>query len=286
MKKRMIKIQKDQKSRVPVRRFRVLMTGFLLLQIFTGYAQKQDNPFAVNESARYGAYYNWNFIWMNAGEVSFFCDTMQYRDQKAWHLKAMGKTFKTYDIFYTVRDTFETFLSYPGFTPLWFKRIVNHGRGSSSHEYDFFPEEGKVVSHIHREKEDPFTSQLPYIEGIHDLLSSAYYFRGFDFDKMKSGEKTNFKMLVDNKNENLYFRYLGIEEVKTRNGRKFRCHKVSVWLLGGDFFPEGEYMKIWFTADRNRLPVMVETTILVGSVKGILLDATNLKYPLTSEIKK
>ena len=90
-------------------------------------------------------------------------------------------------------------------------------------------------------------------------------------------------MLVDRKIDDLYVRYLGIENVKTRNGKEFRCHKVSVYLLQGDFFPEGEYMKVWFTDDQNHLPVQVETEILVGSVKALLLDTKSLKYPLTSE---
>ncbi len=264
---------------------RLLIAGTFFFQVFPGFAQEKEHPFAIGESAVYGAYYNWNFIWMNAGEVRFDCDTAVYHGQSAWHLKAVGKTFKAYDIFYSVRDTFESFLSYPVFTPLWFRRVVNHGKGHSSHQYEFFPGTGKIISNIHREKEKPFSDQLPYVTGIHDLLSSAYYFRSFDFDHMQKGQKVNFKMLVDNKNENLYFRYQGTEQVKTRNGRSFLCHKVSVWLLEGDFFPEGEYMKIWFTADRNRLPVMVETKIVVGSVKAILLNEKGLKYPLSSERK-
>jgi hypothetical protein len=91
-------------------------------------------------------------------------------------------------------------------------------------------------------------------------------------------------MLVDKQVDDLYFRYLGTEIVKTRNGKKYRCQKVSVYLLQGDFFPEGEYMKIWFTDDRNHVPVQVETEILIGSVKALLLETKSLKYPLTSLI--
>jgi hypothetical protein len=92
-------------------------------------------------------------------------------------------------------------------------------------------------------------------------------------------------MLLDRKVEDLYFRYLGKENVKTRNGKLYRCQKVSVFLLQGDFFPEGEYMKIWFTDDQNHLPVQVETKIQVGSVKALLIETKSMKYPLSSLIK-
>jgi len=44
-------------------------------------------------------------------------------------------------------------------------------------------------------------------------------------------------------------------------------------------------MKIWFTDDKNHLPVQVETEVLVGSVRALLLEPKAMKYPLTSQIK-
>lgn len=284
MKKRVRKVR-NQLAGISGKLTGFLLTGFLFFQFFRVVAQKNELPLVPGETILYGAYFNWHFIWINAGDVQFTCDTFQYRNQRTWHLKALGKTYKAYDIFYTVRDTFESILSYTGFEPLWFRRVVNHGKGHSLHEYHFSPYEKKIISYIDREHEKPFADQLNYSTGVHDILSSAYRFRGFKFDSLKTGQKVNFTMLIDNKIEELYFRYLGTEKIKTRNDREFLCHKVSVWLFEGDFFPEGEYMKIWFTADQNRLPVLVETKILVGSVKAVLLKEQKLKYPLTSEIK-
>lgn len=256
-----------------------------MFPVLSGRAQTDRYPFKAGENALYGAYFNWHFIWINAGDVLFRSDTIRYKGQNAWHLKAVGKTFKAYDMLYTVRDTFESVLSYPGFDPLWFRRAVNHGKDHSLHQYTFLQKEGKILSYVKRGKEKAFSGQLSWSKGVYDLLSSAYYFRGYEFEKMTPGQKVNFRMVIDNTAEELYFRYLGTEKVKTRAGREFLCHKVSVWLLEGDFFPKGEHMKVWFTTDQNRLPVMVETKILVGTVKAILLNEQKLKYPLTSEIK-
>ncbi len=261
-----------------------LFVGLFFLQIISLKAQRIDQPFSSGESALYGAYYNWHFLWVNAGEVSFSNDTVQYENQLAWNFKAIGKTYKGYDLFYTVRDTFESYVSHQNFHPLWFRRAVNHGSSYSLHEYNFSMENGQIESKIKRDKEEAFIDQVTYVPGVLDLLSSAYHFRGFNYDNMDLGQKVNFTMLVDNKVEELYFRYQGIEKIRTREGRKFQCHQLSVWLMEGDFFPEGEHMRIWLTADKNHLPIMVETKIRVGSVKAIFLGAENLKYPLTSEI--
>ena len=262
----------------------LLFTGLLLKSGQSALAQSFPLPFKSGERAIYGAYYNWHFVWVHAGEVSFHCDTLSFRGKPSWNFWAAGKTFKAYDVFYTVRDTFCSVVSFPDFNPVWFRRVVHHGRAYSSHEYEFRAGEGTVLTKIHRDRQEPFADRLAYTPGIYDLLSSAYRFRSYDFDRMEPNQKVPFSMLIDNRSESLFFRYLGKEIVKTRNGRRFLCHKVSVWLLDGDFFPEGENMMVWFTADENRLPIMVETEIVVGSVKAILLDARQLKFPLTSEI--
>lgn len=249
------------------------------------WGQKMEYPFKSGEYALYGAYFNLNFIWIQSGAVEFKADTMQYKQQTAWHLKAVGKSFKAYDLLFSVRDTFETFSNYSTFMPIYSRRVMNHSKENSVHQYWFEPNSGEIITQINQDKKPVYQSSLPAQENTFDLLATAYYFRKFDFNKLFIGQKVPYRMLIDRKVADLFFRYLGKENVKTRNGQEYRCHKVSVYLLRGDFFPEGEYMKIWFTDDKNHLPVQVETEVLVGSVKALLLETKSMKYPLTSEIK-
>jgi hypothetical protein len=263
----------------------LLMFFSVFFSPFGATGQNADFPFKSGEYARYGAYYNWHFVWIQSGDVEFTADTIPYKEQKSWHLKAIGKTFKAYDVLYTVRDTFETYCNYNTFRPVYSRRVLNHAKDHSLHQYGFDYSTGKISVRIKQEKKPVFQSTLPVQENTYDLLATAYNFRKFDFSKLFVGQKVPYRMLVDRQVDNLYFRYLGKENVKTRNGKEFRCHKVSVYLLQGDFFREGEYMKVWFTDDKNHLPVQVETEILVGTVKALLLETKSLKYPLTSQIK-
>ena len=248
-------------------------------------SQTNNYPFKSGEYARYGAYYNWHFIWIQSGDVEFRADTLKYNQQEAWHLKAVGKTLKAYDLLYTVRDTFEVFCNYNSFNPLYSRRVLNHAKNNSVHQYTFDYTTGKIATRIKQEKKPVYQSNIPVQENTYDLIATAYNFRKFDFNKLFIGQKVPYRMLIDKQVFDLYFRYLGIENVKTRNGKEYRCQKVSVFLLQGDFFPEGEYMKIWFTDDQNHLPVQVETKIQVGSVKALLIETKSIKYPLSSLIK-
>lgn len=270
--------EKQQPGRV---RFACALLVLLTALIFPGKTSAQpDYPFRSGEYARYGAYYNWHFIWIQSGEVEFFADTTSFRNQTAWQLKAIGKTFKAYDLLFTVRDTFLSYCSYNEFKMIDSRRAINHGQNHSTHQYWQDTRSAKINVKITAGNKPTYSGIIEYEPGMYDLLATAYSFRRFNFDKLFVGEKVPYRTIIDKKVDDLFFRYLGKEKIKTRAGQEFLCHKVSVYLLQGDFFPEGEYMKIWFTDDRNHLPVQVETEIAVGSVKAVLLDARHLKYPL------
>ena len=268
---------------------KLVLCFFLLIQLslFQSKAQDLELAFGPGEKLDYGAYFNWHFIWVHAGEVNFLTDTLSCDEKKCWNIHASGRTFKAFDILYAVRDTFESKMTTNPFSPLHFRRVINHGKNHSRHEYWFNDEKEKIFSEVQRREDDqPFQDTLNYNGANFDLLSTAFFFRSYSFDEMEKGEVVKFKILVDNHLEQLFFTYLGVEEVKTREKERFRCHKVSVMLIEGDFFPKGEHMKIWFTDDENKIPVIVETDITIGSVKGVLKGYDNLKYPLTSKIFK
>lgn len=279
------KKEPGKKQKVTISLLRLYLLAALFLCAVKVSGQQKEFAFKSGETALYGAYYNWHFIWLQSGEVHFRADTMQYHHQKAWHLKAVGKTFKAYDLVYSVRDTFEVFCLYDSFRPLYSRRAINHADHHSIHQYFFNYSTNKIAVKIAQDHQPAWSASIPVMENTYDLLATAYHFRSFDFNKLSAGQKVPYRMLLDRKVEDLYFRYLGKENVKTRTGKVYRCQKVSVFLLQGDFFPQGEYMKIWFTDDRNCLPVQVETEIQVGSVKALLIEPKSLKYPLTSLIK-
>lgn len=266
------------------RTFKIIVSLFLLLTGMQSFSQEPDFPFSNGEYGKYGCYYNWHFIWVYSGNVDFFTSKEKYKGDDCWHFKAEGNTFMPYDLLYKVRDTFQVYTSIKPFQPLYFNRVLNHGKHESKHQYIFDQKKGLAYSTVKRDGQKMFRDTLVLGTKTYDLLSTSYFFRGFDFNTYKKGQKVPYRMLVDNAIEDLYFHYLGTEIIETRNDRKFNCHKISVQLMDGDFFKAGEYMKIWFTNDKNKVPIQVETEILVGSLKVVLLETKSLRYPLEAEI--
>ena len=152
-------------------RFLILL---LLFPIFFSpeqvFGQVKDYPFKNGEYARYGAYFNWHFIWIQSGDVEFKADSVYYNQQNAWHLKAIGKTYKAYDLLYPVRDTFDVFCNYDTFNSLYSRRVINHAKNISEHRYTFDYSAGKIATTIKQEKKPLFYTSLPIQENTFDLL--------------------------------------------------------------------------------------------------------------------
>jgi len=241
-------------------------------------------PFLSGERVTYRAVYNWGFIWVNAGDVVFTVSDTIYNSQSAWHLKSEGWTLKQYDWFYKVRDRFESIVYKEGYKPVWFERDTHEGSYESYNHYQFrYPtEEIEIIS---RTSDRPYKQEvLPLKPCTFDILSAIYYCRSIDFSKYSIGEKIPLTMAVDNEIFELFIRYLGKEKLTTREGNSFNTIRFSVMLVEGTIFKGGEDLFVWVTDDMNKIPILVEAKILVGSVKAVLSGMEGLKYPVASRI--
>ena len=92
-------------------------------------------------------------------------------------------------------------------------------------------------------------------------------------------------MFLENEVHHLYIRYLGREEIKTRYGT-FKAIRIKPLLVAGTIFTGGEHMTVWVSDDQNRIPVRIESPILIGSIKVDMTGYKNLRFPFSSLQKK
>ena len=109
--------------------------------------------------------------------------------------------------------------------------------------------------------------------------------RNLDTDGMKKGDKIAVKMLFDKEIYPIHIRYNGKEKKDVRNLGKFNTIKIHPDLVAGNVFKDGDKMTIWVSDDKNKIPLIIESPVSVGSVKAVLKSYKGLKYDLESEIK-
>ena len=233
-----------------------------------------NQAFQAGESITFKVYYTLAGVYIAAGEATFTVVLENLYDKPVYHVTGAGKNYSFLDNFFKVRDKYESFIDTATLQPLKFLRNVSEGSYRKYENVSF-----NKTAHTAITNSGVFKTP----DCIQDVLSTMYYARNIDFDKMKPGDKIPFSMFLDNQVYNLYIRYVGKEIIKTKYG-KFRAIKIKPLLIKGTIFEGGEKMTVWISDDANHIPVRVESPISVGSVKVDMMDFKNRRTPLNSLI--
>jgi hypothetical protein len=233
----------------------------------------RNTAFQAGEQLTFKVYYTLG-VYVTAGEATFRTTLERMNNKPVYHIVGDGKTYNFYDNFFKVRDKYETYIDTATLQPLKFVRNVYEG-GYKKYENVTFNQAANTA----------VTSDgvFPVPNCIQDVLSSIYYARNIDYSKYQVNDKIPFSLFLDNETYNLYIRYLGKENIKTKYG-KFRAIKFKPLLIKGTIFEGGEKMTVWVSDDANRIPVRIESAISVGSIKVDMMNYQNLRYPLSSLI--
>jgi len=255
--------------------------GFLM-----GQCSDQKFSFQPGEKITYEVVYNWGIIWVDAGAVYFKTDTANYNDKTVFSFEAFGTTYQYYDWIFKVRDLYQSKLDTQSFQPLWFQQKTLEGNLKSINQYDFDVENRQIITHIQHFSKAIKTDTLPLETCRFDVLSAIYYARNINYDHFKPGDKIPVKFIIENEFYELFIRYIGKETIRNRTGKKYRCIKLSALLVEGTIFKGGEDLVVWITDDQNKIPVMAQAKILIGSVKAYLTGYEGLKYKSAAEVEQ
>ncbi len=243
--------------------------------------ETKNQVFMPGEKIVYKLYYNWNFVWLAAGEVTFLVHELD----DFYHIMVRGRTYESYEWFYKVRDNYESYLDKETLLPRIHIKDVNEGGYTRYDRTSFDQAAGKAISSRGRTRDDLEDQEIALDECMHDLISIVYYARNLDYKDMQKGQEIPIKILMDRDIHPLSLKYLGAEpNLKVRNGGRYNTQKFSPQLIAGEVFKEGDEMKIYVSDDQNRLPVLIESPVSVGSVKAVLKSYEGLRFPMTAKV--
>ena len=234
----------------------------------------RNNSFHAGESLSLIVFYNALGIYINAGTANITVNSERLFNKPVFHIVGTGSTNSKYDWIFKVRDRYETYIDTVTLQPYKFIRSISEG-GYKKYENITFNQTANTA----------ITTQgvFKVPNCINDVVGAVYYARNIDFNKYKPGDRIPFFMFLDNEVYNMYIRYEGKQTVKTRYG-KFRAIKFKPLLLKGTIFEGGEKMTVYVSDDANKIPLRIESPLLVGSVKVDMMSYDNLRFPLTSLI--
>ncbi|PVX52213.1 uncharacterized protein DUF3108 [Balneicella halophila] len=237
----------------------------------------ENNAFTAGEKLEFTGYYNWGLLWVNAGKITMNVKKTEFLGKPAYELKGIGRNAKAFDMFFSLRDTLTSVVDKETLIPYSLDRITNEGSYKARHVYTYNYSNNTINAFINKKGKQK-NSSIPFNGCVTNLMNVLYYARNIDYEALNKGDRIPIKMLVDAEISNVEIRYRGKEEIKTKSGLKVKCYRITPVLPNGAMFEDGDGMSVWLTQDENKVPVMVEAKIRVGSVKGVLKNYSGLKH--------
>ena len=232
-------------------------------------AYLKNSTFNAGETIKYKLKYG--FLTAAQATIQVVETDIKFDNKPTYHLSVQGSTSGTFDIFYKVRNRYDSYIAQKEFTPFLYTENINEGNYTRNDKVRFYQEEQKVIG-----KKGTFKSTESQ---TFDLVSAYYFARNLDLSNVKQGDKFRLNYFLDDEITPLTIEYIGKETIATNLGN-IRCLKFSPSIKPGRVFRRDSKLYLWVTDDGNRIPVRAEAGIIIGSVVMEITSANGLKQPL------
>lgn len=263
-------------------------TTFILVVLFSLFTFTElsaqcrltNTAFASGEDIRYDLYLNLGFLNARAGRGSLSVTEANYRGENAYKTVMMLNTSGLAGNIYTVNDTLTSFVDMD-LRPLLFTKEAFEGKDYSVERQSYTYEGDKVKIRAYRvwNGEEQFDEIVTSDQCTYDYLSVIPYIRNLNYTGMKPGDRHHIRFISGRKHVNMYVNYLGISTVKANNGKKYEVINLSMTILDEAFTNQKDALKASLTNDKNRIPVIIDTTLKMGTIRAVLKDVSGTRHP-------
>ena len=233
----------------------------ILLIVFSTsiHAQENESAFKDGEWLRFKISYGW----FDATTATVKLEKKNYEQKQLYHISSKARTTGLIDVFFSVRDHYQSYIYPDSFKPYKFIRKVNEG-GYTKDKAIYFNHQN-LKAEVHNYKRDTI-SEHDIKSQTQDLVSATYYLRNMiNIEKLEKGDEFLLNLFFDEENFDFKTVYLGEEVIKTDFGR-INCIKFRPYVQTGRLFDEKESVTLWVTKDKNKIPVKIKAKLAVGSL--------------------
>jgi hypothetical protein len=255
---------------------KIYLLTIFLMTLFDAQAQElplvKEPVFQEGEVLQYKLRYG--IITAAEGIIKVLKSDLKFNNKATYRLVVDAKTSGTFDVFYKIRDHYDSYIDKTDLTPYFYQEDIKESSYKRQDKARFYQDTKKVVSN-----KGTFTTPT---NQTFDLVSAYYFARSLDITKLKIGEQFKLNYFLGKEIHQLQIKYVGKELVKSKLGN-IRCLKFSPSIEPGRIFRKDSSLYLWITDDGNRVPVKAQVEIIVGAVTMEIKSATGLKYPLAKE---
>ena len=215
-----------------------------------------------------------NYGFVTAGIAVMAIPTIKrISGREAYHVTFEVNSVPSFDMFYKVRDRYETYIDVEGLFPWRFEQHIREGGYTRDFSAFFDQRKGKAKT-----SEGEYSIPLY----VNDIVSAFYYARTLDYSNMKVNDLIHLQNFYKDKVYNLDVKFLGKEVVEVPAG-KFECIIVEPLVKEGGLFKHEGNIIVWLTNDELKMPVKVRTKVVIGYVEAKLTNYEGLAGELRAK---
>lgn len=261
-----------------------LLALFFLFAFAPQWVQAQckitNTAFKSGENIKYDLYFNYGIVNAKAGTGSLSVTESNYRGQSAYRTYMLLNTSGLVGSMYAVNDTLTSYIDMD-LRPLLFTKEAFEGKDYSTERQSYSYSGDRINVRAMRtfRGNQEFDETVSTSQCAYDYLSILPYIRNLDYTGMNKGDKKNIQFLSGKDIVNMSINYLGTSTIKANNGKRYEVINLSMTILDDAFTNPKEAIKASLTNDSNRIPVVIDTNLKVGSVRAVLRDVTGVRNP-------
>ncbi len=234
--------------------------------------QVNNESFTYGEKLTFTVYYDSYLtgkVTAGTGSLEVSSESVDVSGRKTYHIVGEGKSKGAFNLFFKVNDRFESWVDEEYLIPWKFKRDTHEGSYDYRDEVKFNQFTGSYSSSRANKK-------MPL--GTHDIISAYFHARNIDFSGMKPGDIYPINFILDDSLYLSVIKFIDREVVTTELGT-FHCLHFKPMVVTGAVFSQPYPMDLWISDDKNHIPILARSAVIVGSVKMELVKYKGLKNP-------
>ncbi len=192
------------------------------------------------------------------------------------HIVGTANTTGLFNLFFRVENRYDSYIDEQSMSPYRFTRNIREGRYRRNDDVSFDHEQKLAFSN---------RDTIPIPPYVQDIISAFYYARTFSMDSVEVGDAFYVDFHLSDSVYVTRILFEGYEQIKTRLGT-FNTMKFKPQVQEGTVFDQPYPMTLWISDDENKIPILVESGLVVGSVRLELIQFAGLRNTIRSFVPK
>ena len=240
------------------------------------------DPWKSGEKIVFNISYNWHAVQTDVAKGTLTIKQEPLNGEQVWHTSMSMQTAPFFDVFFKIREKFDSWFALKGVEPRKFYRDTKEGDYYAINDYIYDRNAGVIHANLDYSNRDKETLDIPYGDCTYDVTALFYFARRMDFANMAPGTVQKISIAIDKDVQQVNLTYRGKENKWVKGVGTIAAHKIGIALNKGDVFEGNEDAIIWFSDDDNRIPVAFMAPLKVGAMNGRLASYEGLAHDFTA----